>query len=90
MTFTSTHARAFTGTDITVTVQAGAHESISSVSVTFDADDLDESQVPPGTENYSRSFSHTGASVPGMDHTLVITVMDQDGAPHGATTRWSD
>jgi hypothetical protein len=90
MTFTSTHTRAFTGTDITVTVLAGGHESISSVSVTFDADALDDSQLPPGTENYSRTFLHAGDSTPGADHTLVVTAMDQDGAPHGATTRWSD
>ena len=42
MTFTATHARAFVGSDITVTVTAGADEKIMNVTVQLDGFLLDE------------------------------------------------
>ncbi len=90
MTFTATHTRAFTGTDVMVTVTAGAKESISEVTVTLDGQPLEELELSDGTESYTRNFSGVGSSEPGMDHTLVVTCRDAGGAPHSATTQWSD
>ena len=90
MTFTATHARAITGSDITVTVAAGEKESIAEVSITLDDEPLEELELADGTENYSRSFLHVGESRPGMDHMLVVTATDASGSNHGATTQWSD
>ncbi len=90
MTFTSTHTRGLTGTDITVTVVAGEMESIASVTVTLDGEDLEELELSDGTESYTRTFSGVGGSAPGMDHTLIVAAMDNRGASHSATTRWSD
>ncbi len=90
MTFTATHARAFVGTDIAVTVTAGGKEEIASVTVELDGLLLDEVELGSGTESYTRTFSEVGGGSPGMDHTLVVTAEDGDRAPHSATTRWAD
>lgn len=90
MTFTSTHTRAFVGTDITVTITAGEGESIANVSVQLDGFALEELVLTDGTEKYERSFAGAGASTPGAEHTLIVTALDGGGAVHGATTRWTD
>ncbi len=90
MTFTAVHTNGLIGTDITVTVAAGAKESIATVTVTYDGEDLEEQEFADGTENYSRTFSHVGDVSPGAEHTLVVTAVDAGGFPHSATTRWSD
>ena len=90
MPFTSTHARAFVGTDITVTITAGENESIADVSVQLDGFWLEELALSSGTEKYERSFSGVGASWPGAEHELIVTARDADGGVHGATTRWTD
>lgn len=90
MTFTATHARAFVGTDITVTVAAGDGESIASVSVQLDGFWLEELELASGMEKYERSFSGVGSGSPGAEHTLVVTARDAGGGVHGATTRWTD
>ena len=90
MTFAATHARAFVGTDITVTVTAGAKEQIAAVTVQLDGMLLDEVELNGGTESYTRSFSGAGSSLPGMDHTLIVTAQDAGGMSHSATTRWAD
>ncbi len=90
MTFTASHTRALLGSDITVTVSAGENQSIAEVSVLLDGAVLEELELADGTDNYSRSFSHVGESQPGMDHSLVVTAVDDKGAAHGATTEWSD
>ncbi len=90
MTFTATHTRAVTGSDITVTVAAGEKQSIASVSITLDGAVLEELELADGTESYTRTFSGTGSSQPGMNHTLVVSATDIAGAAHGATTEWSD
>ena len=90
MTFTATHARALTGSDITVPVGAGDKQSIAEVSITLDGMVLEELELADGTENYARSFSGAGESRPGMDHTLTVTATDAAGAAHGSTVQWSD
>jgi hypothetical protein len=90
MTFTATHTRRFIGTDITATVNAGVKESIAAVTVTYDGELLEEQEFADGTESYSRTFAQVGGSSPGAEHTLVVTAVDAGGAPHSATTRWSD
>lgn len=90
MTFTATHARAFVGSDITVTVTASPQETIANVTVQLDGLLLDEVELSGGTESYTRTFAGAGGSQPGVDHTLVVTAEDAGGVPHSATTRWSD
>ncbi len=90
MTFTATHTRDLVGTDITVTATAGPKEQIATVTVAYDGDQLEEEELEAGSEEYSRSFSQVGSVSPGMDHTLVISVIDAAGQPHSATTRWTD
>ena len=90
MKFAATHTRAFTGSDITVTVTAGEDESIATVTVTLDSFDLEELELAGGTESYTRTFAHTGDSAPGMEHTLVVAATDAAGVAHSATTQWSD
>ncbi len=90
MTFTASHARAFVGTDITVTVTASEKEQIANVTVQLDGLLLDEAELSGGTESYTRSFSQVGGGSPGMDHTLLVTAEDAGSATHSATTRWTD
>jgi hypothetical protein len=90
MTFTATHARGFIGTDITVTVVAGVKESIGTVTVMLDGHELDQTQLSPGTDSYTHSFSRAGSGAPGMEHMLEVSAIDQDGNPHNAVTQWTD
>ena len=90
MKFAATHARAFSGTDISVTVTAADKESIAEVTVVYDGETLEEMELASGTESYERNFSGAGASAPGEEHTLVVTATDADGQAHSATTRWND
>ncbi len=90
MTFTATHARAFVGSDITVTVTAGKDESIANISVQLDGIWLEELVLTPGTEKYERSFSGVGSGAPRAEHELIVTAQDGGGLAHGATTRWTD
>ena len=90
VTFSATHTRAFSGSDLTVTVTAGEKESIADVMVQLDGMVLEQLELSDGTESYSRTFSGAGGSAPGMDHTLIVTALDEHGATHSATTRWSD
>ncbi|RRA49422.1 hypothetical protein [Acidipila sp. EB88] len=90
MTFTVTHARAFVGTDLTVHVVASDKDSIASVAIVLDGMTLEELELGSGTDDYTRSFAGVGRGEPGMDHVLVVTVLDGSGVTHGSTTRWSD
>ena len=90
LTFTSTHARAFVGSDVTVTVTAGKDESLADVSVQLDGSWLEELELTSGTEKYERAFSGVGSASPGAEHTLIVTARDGGGGTHGATTRWTD
>ena len=90
MTFTSTHARAFVGSNVAVTVVAGEDESIANVSVQLDGFWLEELELTAGTEKYERAFSGVGSGSPGAEHTLIVTAQDAGGVSHGATTRWTD
>ncbi len=90
MTFAATHTRAFVGTDITVTVTANEKEQIATVVVELDGMLLDEVELSGGTESYTRTFPGVGGSLPGMDHTLIVTARDAGGVSHSATTRWAD
>ncbi len=90
LTFTATHTRELTGSDIAVTVTAGDKESIANVEILLDGMELEELELSDGTESYSRNFAAVGGSAPGMDHTLIVTAVDGHGAAHSATTRWSD
>ena len=90
MKFTVNHVRAFTGTDLSLTVAAADKESIAQVTVVYDGDSLEEIELASGTESYTRNFSGAGSSSPGAEHTLVVTATDADGQVHSATTRWND
>ena len=90
VTFTATHARAFLGSDVTVTVTAGSGESLADISVQLDGIWLEELELNGGTERYERSFSGVGTSSPGAEHELIVTARDAAGGVHGATTRWTD
>jgi hypothetical protein len=90
MKITATHTRAFVGTDISVSVECDAHESLGSIDVEYDGDTLDETSFDPGTDSYTRSFSQVGQAGPGDDHTLTVTASDAEGKPHTSVTRWTD
>ena len=90
MTFTATHARAFVGSDITVTVVAGETESIANVTINLDGFLLEELVLTTGTEKYERAFSGVGSSAPRAEHALIVTAQDGGGVAHSATTRWTD
>jgi hypothetical protein len=90
MTFSVTHSRAFVGTNIAVVVTADSRETIHTVSVVLDAEELDTYQVLPGTESYTQEFAAVGQASPGSDHTLTATALDGDGQPHSSITRWTD
>jgi hypothetical protein len=90
MRFSTAHARAFIGNNITVMVEADQKETISSVSVSLDGRELDAFQVQSGTESYSQEFPAVGSASAGTDHTLIVTAVDGDGAPHSSVTRWTD
>lgn len=90
MTFTATHRQGFEGQDITVSVLAGDKEAITSITVQLDGEDLEDTELAPGSQSYTQTFTHVGESFPGNEHTLVVTAMDTDDEPHSATTRWTD
>jgi hypothetical protein len=90
MTFKTTHTRAVVGNDLSITITAADKESIASVTITFDGEILEEEEFSDGTESYTRNFSGVGDAGPGTQHSLVVSATDQSGAPHSATTEWSD
>ncbi len=90
MTFKTTHSRGLVGNDLSITITAADKESIATVTVTYDGEVLEEQELASGTESYSRSFARVGEGSPGLQHSLVVSVTDQAGATHSATTEWSD
>lgn len=90
MTFTATHRQGFAGQDITVSVLAGENQHIASISVQLDGEDLEDTELAPGSDSYTQTFKQVGQSFPGSEHSLVVTAMDADDEPHSATTRWTD
>ncbi|MGI8773125.1 MAG: hypothetical protein ACR2JE_17005 [Acidobacteriaceae bacterium] len=91
MRFSVTHARAFIGTNVAVTVTVDRPlEIISAITVTLDGSELDTYQVQPATESYTQDFAAVGDAGPGTNHTVIVTAMDGDGQPHSSTSRWTD
>lgn len=90
MKFTSTHARAFMGNDISVEVDADAKESIRSVAVILDGWSLEAVDLGPGTSQYQRDFRGVGDTASGMPHTLIVSAADQDLNLHSSETKWTD
>jgi hypothetical protein len=90
MKITVSHAREFAGQGIQVDVEADAKESIRSVTVTLDGHDLDDTQLDPGTQSYTKSWDMVGQGAPGMAHELLVDTTDADLGPHRSVTRWTD
>lgn len=90
MKFSSMHARAFIGSDISVEVGADDKESIRTVTVSLDGWTLESVDLGPGTSQYRRDFQGVGDSGSGMDHTLIVSALDQDLNPHSSQTMWTD
>ncbi len=90
MNITTRHSRAFIGNDIEVAIAADANEIIRTVTVVLDGFTLAEFEAQEGTQGYDRIFPQAGDAGPGEDHSLVVTVTEQDGRLHSSTTQWTD
>lgn len=90
MKFSSTHTRSFIGSDISVEVGADDKESIRLVSVSLDGWTLESVDLAPGSSQFKRDFQGVGDSGPKMDHTLIVSAVDQDLNAHSSQTMWTD
>ncbi len=90
MKFTLNHTRAFMGNDISVVVEAGDGESIHSVETKLDGFSLGEDVLESSSDSYQRVFSGAGDAGSGTEHTLVVSVEQDDGKEHSSTSIWTD
>jgi hypothetical protein len=87
--FTISHKRQTMGQQIQVAVSAGGSEAISEVVTQFDGFTIGDDSLADGSTQYNRTFDGQSAAI-GATHTLVVTALDQNRAPHSSTTIWTD
>jgi hypothetical protein len=90
MKFTINHARAITGNDIYVSVQADKGKPIASVRAELDAIELATDELSAPSDFYERTFSRVGTAGPNTQHSLIVTAELTDGTAHSSTSLWSD
>ncbi len=90
MKFTINHARAISGNDIYVSVQADDGKSIAAVRTELDAFELANDALTAPSDFYERTFSGAGSAGPHAQHSLTVTAELTDGAAHSSTSIWSD
>jgi len=90
MKFTINHARALTGNDISVAVEADEGKAIQSVLTSLDGLQLANDILPVPSDSYDRLFSGAGHASPNKEHTLVVSAALNDGTVHSSTSKWTD
>jgi hypothetical protein len=90
MKFTINHTRAFAGNDIYVKVEADPGKALTVVRTVLDDFELGNDALADGSESYERTFSGAGDAGSGIEHSLVVTAQQADGATHSSTSMWTD
>ena len=90
MIFAINHARAVTGNDIYVKVEADASKALSSVRTVLDDFTLADDGLTADSASYERTFPAVGDAGPGTQHSLVVTAQQADGSSHSSTSIWTD
>jgi|SRR6516162_9438114 len=90
MKFTLNHAPAFMGNDISVHVEADEGNTIQHVVTELDGLVLADDLLSTPTDSYDRVFSRAGHASPGIEHTLLVSVEQDDSKTHSATSIWID
>jgi hypothetical protein len=90
MKFTVNHARALMGNDISVRVEADEGKAIQRVQTELDGFELANDQLADPSDSYERTFLGAGTAGPGTEHTLVVSVEQDDEKIHSSTSIWAD
>jgi hypothetical protein len=90
MKFTLNHARSLTGNDITVAVEADDGKNILRVWTQLDGFELANDTLVLPSESYERTFVSAGTAGPGTQHTLLVSVEQDDANTRNATSVWVD
>lgn len=90
MRFTISHKRAFIGNDIYVKVEADPSKPLAVVRTVLDDFELGNDALADGSNSYERTFSGAGDAGSGIEHSLVVTAQQADGASHSSTSMWTD
>lgn len=90
MNFTISHKRAFIGNDVCVKVEADPSKPLSVVRTMLDDFELGNDSLTDGSVFYERTFSGAGDAGSGIEHSLVVTAQQADGASHSSTSMWTD
>lgn len=90
MKFQISHARAFMGNDISVSIQSEQDETIARVQVQLDGITIGDDNLAAPSESYQRNFPKTAGAGPLNEHTLVVSATTTDGNAHSSTTIWVD
>jgi hypothetical protein len=90
MKFAISHARAVSGSDISVKVEVEGDKAIRSVLTRLDGFDLANDVLASPSDVYERAFAGVGTAGIGASHTLIVSATLDDGSTHSATSIWSD
>jgi hypothetical protein len=90
MRFTISHARALSGNDISVKVEADTSKAIQSVLTSLDGFQLANDELASPSDVYERVFAGAGTAGIGAAHTLIVSAELEDGTTHSATSIWTD
>jgi len=90
MKFTLNHSRALSGNDISVGMEAEGEETIQRVETKLDGSSPVEDELEDSIDSYQRVFSGAGEAGPGTEHTLVVTMEQDDGKVHSWACTWTD
>jgi hypothetical protein len=88
--FTLSHARALMGNNISVAVEADEGRAIVRVRAELDGSELANDQLVSPSESYDRTFLNAGSAGPLIEHTLVLSVEQDDAKVHSSTSVWVD
>jgi hypothetical protein len=88
--FTVVPQRAFAGNDIDIHLDAEKGETIAIVKVCLDDLTIWEKPAEFGCVDWQMKFSGIGDAAPGMEHKLVITVIDDKGESKSSEHHWQD
>jgi hypothetical protein len=78
------------GNDISVGVEADDGKTIQRVCTELDGFELANDLLPHPSDSYTRAFLGAGTASPGAEHTLVVSVEQDDATTHNSTSVWVD
>jgi hypothetical protein len=78
------------GNDVDVQITAEDAEVMSTVVVTLDGGELCDERVDDGTTSWQRTFAGVGSASPHLEHSLIATVLKDDGTRATGRRQWQD